>query len=63
MGLVEQKIISNSPAGVPCKYLMFVMDHLTRYALFCTDSKQISHYSSKNPGRFNSVLHVKVGAS
>ncbi|MEM7282981.1 MAG: DDE-type integrase/transposase/recombinase [Pseudomonadota bacterium] len=32
--LVEYKTISQSSAGVPCKYVMSVMDHLTRYALF-----------------------------
>ncbi|CAN0027382.1 unnamed protein product, partial [Sphacelaria rigidula] len=32
--LVEYKTISNSSAGVPCRYVMSVMDHLTRYALF-----------------------------
>ena len=32
--LVEYKSISHSSAGVRCKYVMSVMDHLTRYALF-----------------------------
>ena len=31
---LRDKSISHSSAGVPCKYVMSVMDHLTRYALF-----------------------------